>query len=196
MPADRRDFLRAGAALLLPAVACRTRQADAPTTLLPPPGARDLGHYRQTCIRCLRCAAACPVGALRGLARGVVERDLPSIDALNHACILCMKCTEVCPTDALTPLSSIAEMEARGLSPGTAAIDPGRCIKIRSHQRAGRPAICRICYDICPLRDEAIRLDGKTLEPQIHGRHCVGCGLCAELCPVQAITVARQEQPG
>jgi len=196
MTADRRDFLRAGAALLLPAAACHNRQRGEPKALLPPPGARGLEHFLQTCIRCLRCAAACPVGALRGLSTGVIERDLPTIDARNRACILCMKCTEVCPTDALTPLSSIAEMHGRGLSPGTAAIDNRRCIKISGRHGVGPPCICRICYDVCPLRDEAIRLDGKTLNPQIHARHCVGCGLCAQYCPVSAITVARQEQHG
>jgi ferredoxin-type protein NapG len=52
---------------------------------------------------------------------------------------------------------------------------------------------CSICADMCPYPDktdaiEMIYKNGKIF-PKINEK-CVGCGVCAELCPVSIISVA------
>ena len=52
---------------------------------------------------------------------------------------------------------------------------------------------CRHCLDDfeCP----ALSLDEATEQVVIDGRRCVGCGVCAQVCPAGAITAAAKEQP-
>jgi len=48
-----------------------------------------------------------------------------------------------------------------------------------------RQGWCEACYRICPLKDEAIT-QISMLRPEVHPDKCNGCGLCEEVCPVQA----------
>jgi Pyruvate/2-oxoacid:ferredoxin oxidoreductase delta subunit len=42
---------------------------------------------------------------------------------------------------------------------------------------------CGECYMFCPLRESAIKLEpGSFLAPIIFTEHCVGCGMCEEIC--------------
>ena len=42
---------------------------------------------------------------------------------------------------------------------------------------------CGECFMFCPLRNRAITLQpGSFLAPVIHVEHCVGCGMCEEIC--------------
>ena len=56
---------------------------------------------------------------------------------------------------------------------------------------------CTICADMCPYPDaiEAIEMVDDTLaggfRPQFNDK-CVGCGVCEELCPTNAITIKPQ----
>ena len=69
---------------------------------------------------------------------------------------------------------------------------------------------CEVCYRICPLIDEAIKIDFQALEgddihtkfiPTIDPHICTGCGLCVERCavsepyvPIRIVTCAEQEK--
>jgi pyruvate ferredoxin oxidoreductase delta subunit len=52
--------------------------------------------------------------------------------------------------------------------------------------RTGKPA-CFFCWLYCP--DGVV---SKTLLPQITLEYCKGCGICAEECPSQAITMVEE----
>lgn len=43
---------------------------------------------------------------------------------------------------------------------------------------------CRCCLSVCPQSCITIRADGRA---KIDAAHCLSCGRCAEVCPVQAI---------
>ncbi len=51
-----------------------------------------------------------------------------------------------------------------------------------------KPLFCqqcdsRDCYDVCPLQDEAIRIDSTSGAIYIDASDCIGCGLCVDACP-------------
>ena len=93
-----------------------------------------------------------------------------------------MKCPSVCPTGALDnsvkrPLE--AEM-------GIAVINQNSCLNFKYYKDEEKGVgpealLCSFCYDVCPLRDDAIVLENFIL-PVITDK-CVGCGVCVEKCP-------------
>lgn len=54
-----------------------------------------------------------------------------------------------------------------------AVIDISKCL-------AWGSGSCRICYLRCPLRDQAIVLEGD--KPAVVASACDGCGVCTEVC--------------
>jgi pyruvate ferredoxin oxidoreductase delta subunit len=58
-------------------------------------------------------------------------------------------------------------------------IDMSRCIPAKT----GKPA-CHLCWLLCP--DNVV---SKEIEPAIDLEYCKGCGICAQECPVQAISM-------
>ncbi|TYO95772.1 pyruvate ferredoxin oxidoreductase delta subunit [Geothermobacter ehrlichii] len=62
-------------------------------------------------------------------------------------------------------------------------IDYSRCTPARTGRHA-----CHLCWFYCP--DVAV---SKTIEPQFDLDYCKGCGICAEECPVGAITMVAEE---
>jgi Pyruvate/2-oxoacid:ferredoxin oxidoreductase delta subunit len=64
---------------------------------------------------------------------------------------------------------------------GLAIIDVASC-----YAAQGQP--CDYCVVRCPLGKEAIRLDVQRI-PVVDAAGCTGCGVCAYLCPGQAIHI-------
>lgn len=144
---------------------------------LRPPGARTEREFLSLCVHCGKCVEACGPGILK-LAGGFGRnRHTPYFDAASAPCELCMKCPPVCPTGALARECK----EMRDAAIGTAYILTSGC------HNYNNGVMCWTCYDRCPLRGEAIILkDGLT--PQITDK-CVGCGLCAHVCPQDSVVV-------
>jgi ferredoxin-type protein NapG len=95
-----------------------------------------------------------------------------------------MRCPPVCPTGALTPITS---REQAGM--GLAVIDKKRCLTFEGS------VFCKTCHEKCPLRGAAMIMD-MGLYPTVTDK-CVGCGVCENVCPVQAIvTLSRADLPG
>ena len=63
-------------------------------------------------------------------------------------------------------------------------IDEEECIPVRQN----RPS-CFLCWLYCP--DAVIN---KTIPVQIDLEYCKGCGICAQVCPVQAVTMVHEDE--
>jgi MauM/NapG family ferredoxin protein len=144
---------------------------------LRPPGARPEAAFAALCIRCGRCAAACPPRAIRpaGLDLGV-DAGTPVVVPREAPCLLCMLCPPACPTGALEAALS----DPRAVRMGRARVLEDRCF---AHQGV----LCRTCVDECPLEGEAIRQDA-ALRPIVTER-CVGCGVCEARCPAPEVAI-------
>jgi len=156
----------------------RSRSTCGPAAdcLLRPPGALNEDDFLAACIRCGQCVEACPVDALEfdtSLEAGR-DRGSPYVNARNIPCNLCeghddLKCIAACPTGALSPVADI-----RDIRMGTAVIDEDRCL-------AYNGTVCRACWHVCPLPNEAIRFDAM-LRVVVVEDACIGCGLCDHAC--------------
>ncbi len=175
---SRRFFLMASAmagamfALPRPARAIKFFKSPVTTNVLRPPGAVPEEIFPSKCIRCGRCVEVCPYKAIRPLdIREGIYAGTPLIFVEEIPCYLCMKCVEVCPTGTLRP---IQQKETRM---GLAVIDKHACMTWNEEL-----ALCRTCYNVCPFKEKAIKLN--ELRPVVIDDYCTGCGLCVHGCPV------------
>lgn len=180
----RRLFLLAagaGAGALL-GVAGRSARGSPQATRLRPPGAGEEADFLAACIRCGQCVSACPIDVLHLEGpEGVTSAGTPWFDSRTGPCNLCggeetMRCIEACPTTALTPVADVHDVTI-----GRAFLDEERCL-------ARNDVVCRTCWHVCPLPNEAVRL-GDDLKPKIKACHCVGCGLCDQACPTEPSSI-------
>jgi len=63
-------------------------------------------------------------------------------------------------------------------------IDEQKCLPAKQNKPA-----CFLCWLYCP---EAVI--SKTIPVQINLEYCKGCGICAQVCPVQAINMVSEEE--
>lgn len=185
--------------------------------LLRPPGALEEPDFLAACIRCYRCQDACEPGAIQFYteAQGYLAHT-PFVDPASKGCTLCMACGPACPTAALLPISDMSEANM-----GSVALREDLCLsykakRIRAEQSRlmqlgqsptestasdERRGPCGECYMFCPLRNRAIKLKpGSFLAPIVFTEHCVGCGMCEEICRTvvrgePAIRVVRTRRP-
>lgn len=185
--------------------------------LLRPPGALPEPDFLAACIRCYRCQDACEPGAIQFYVESHGEHfHTPYVDPAKAGCTLCMKCGPACPTGALLPLEDPAEVDM-----GSVELREDLCLSYKAksirqeqemlvqlgrkptesqaiHERRGP---CGECYMVCPLRNRAIKLEpGSFLAPLVFTEHCVGCGMCEEICRTivrgePAIRVLRTRSP-
>ena len=177
--------------------------------LIRPPGAVEEDKFLAGCIRCCRCQDACQRGAIQFFSE--VHGELyhtPYVDPAIVACNVCMKCTRVCPTNVLRPMEieEKAEVDMAGVE-----LNVDGCLSYKAEARYDQRAAnwetrlspsleavelpdasgdtlvrcgpCGECYMVCPLKEKAItRKAGEFFSPVIHVEHCIGCGLCEEIC--------------
>jgi MauM/NapG family ferredoxin protein len=151
---------------------------DAPgeTVQTRPPGAAEERELVAACIRCGRCVEVCPYKAI-SLAPWTAWRryGTPVLTPRDAPCELCMKCGDVCPTRALAPVPK----QQAGM--GIARVVEADCLAFQG-------TVCGLCYKRCPLKDDAIQLDGR-LRPHITEDACVGCGVCLHVCPADTLAI-------
>lgn len=187
----RRQFLQSGvAAPIVLAISTGlmvvpfTRSAEGREFLLRPPGALEEKKFLGACVKCGKCAQACPYNAVRmaGAEHGV-SIGTPYIIAREEPCQLCpdLPCAKACPSGALDKrLDDIEQVRM-----GTAVIvDRENCLSLRGLR-------CEVCYRNCPLIDKAITIEARhnertgmhsIMEPVVHRAKCVGCGICEKSC--------------
>ncbi len=195
---SRRQFLRSlcGGALsvagwLALGGAWTASGSDGPSEALRPPGALPEEDFLATCIRCGRCADACPNRAIvafteesgRHLAAQPRpgERGTPVILPRRQGCILCngaagdeLLCAAACPSGALQPVKKTAAAIQAQVDMGTAEVDRTLCYSYNGSS-------CGACVRACPFEGQALRA-GLWEKPLLDPALCVGCGLCERAC--------------
>lgn len=162
------------AAGVLVATGFSVRAFALPGEQLRPPGAQDEARLWSRCIRCDRCRAACPTGAIGvGQVRdGAMNARLPQMDFRSGWCDMCggdYRCAAACPTGA------IGGFDAARDKIGVAVVDPQVC------QLYGASAHCSTpCVDACAY--EAIGIDSYG-RLEVDESRCNGCGACEAVCP-------------
>lgn len=160
------------------------RPAHARNFYLRPPGAIEEKRFLAACVKCGKCAQACPYKSiLMAGGEAGVGIGTPYIVPRENPCYLCpdLPCIKACPTGALS--KSVTDVEKVRM--GTAVIiDREGCLSIRGLR-------CEVCYRQCPLIDKAITIESRhnqrtgehtIMEPVIHKDKCVGCGICEKVC--------------
>ncbi|WP_201219749.1 ferredoxin-type protein NapG [Halochromatium roseum] len=188
---NRRDFVfdslrtAAGVGLLgLGLGLYSQRAASLPAWALRPPGAQPEDDFNGACIRCGLCVRDCPFDMLH-LAR--LGQDIPTgtpyFVAREAGCEMCedIPCVAACPSNALDHGLTDINKADMGLA---IVSDQDACIAFQGQR-------CEVCFDICPIRGDAITLETQYHErsgqqalliPVVHAETCTGCGKCEEAC--------------
>ena len=143
---------------------------------LRPPGARSEKEFLSRCLQCGQCAQVCIFDCIK-MRTGFnpFMAGTPEINPKESPCYLCMRCSAICPSDALH------DIPIEEVNMGFAELNRDKCYTWTG------TLLCRSCYERCPIKWRAMRLD-KGEYPVIT-EECAGCGLCEHVCPVDAIVI-------
>ncbi|MGE4357123.1 MAG: 4Fe-4S dicluster domain-containing protein, partial [Candidatus Omnitrophota bacterium] len=162
------------------------------STLIRPPGALAEKDFLNQCIRCQACIKNCPTQFLQPslFEMGILGLFTPYGNGKVGYCKYdCNLCGAVCPTGAIRNLTL---SEKQSFKIATAFIDKKRCLAY------SKGIVCLACYNNCPLQDKAIvtvEIDRGLYGPKIIPDKCLGCGLCENICPAQAISTRNTKMP-
>ncbi|MCP4070619.1 MAG: ferredoxin-type protein NapG [Hyphomicrobiales bacterium] len=170
-----------------------TRAASSlPAMSIRPPGALPEDKFLAACIRCGLCVRDCPYQILELAKLGTDNpaTGTPFFTARKAPCEMCedIPCIPACPTGALDHhLTNINEARM-GLA---VVIDQESCIAFQGLR-------CEVCYNVCPVRKDALRLEirpnkrsGKhaLFVPVVSSDACTGCGLCERACILEEAAI-------
>jgi ferredoxin-type protein NapG len=188
------DTLRTATAVGLVAVSLGVYQRQAralPSVAIRPPGAGPEQAFQAACIRCGLCVRDCPYDTLKLAELGdAVALGTPYFHARDVPCEMCddIPCVRACPTGALDPMLTDIETARMGLA---VVVDQEACIAYQGLR-------CEVCFNVCPVRGEAITLDyqhndrsGKhaLFIPVVHSGDCTGCGKCEKACILEEAAI-------
>lgn len=184
---NRRQFFRNTWAVVVPTAGtawlAAPRTGEGRQAPVRPPGALPEDEFLSRCIRCLRCAEACPNNAIlpSDASAGADREGTPWIQPRRQACMLCLErpvahlpCTEACPSGALELIRRDPEEIQAKVAMGKAELDTKLCYSYNNWT-------CGACYRACPFPEKAMTL-GLWERPEVIAEGCVGCGLCERSC--------------
>lgn len=196
--AARRRFLTdtlrtaVGVGLVAMTLGVYQRQARAlPATAIRPPGVADETSFQAACIRCGLCVRDCPYDTLKLAQLGdAVALGTPYFEARDIPCEMCddIPCVRACPTGALDPALTEINDARMGLA---VVVDQEACIAFQGLR-------CEVCFNVCPIRGEAISLDYQHNDrsgrhalfiPIVHSQACTGCGKCEKACILEEAAI-------
>lgn len=195
---NRRQFLgnmlktACGVGLMGVGLGMYSKQASSlPALAIRPPGALPEDEFLGACIRCGLCVRDCPYDILvLGQLGDDVPTGTPYFTARTGPCEMCedIPCIPVCPTNALDHKLTDINEARMGLA---VLVDQETCIAFLGLR-------CEVCYNVCPVRGEAITLQyehnkrsGKHARfiPIVHSSGCTGCGLCEKACILEEAAI-------
>ncbi|MCS7121112.1 MAG: 4Fe-4S binding protein [Archaeoglobaceae archaeon] len=150
----------------------------------------------EKCVSCFRCAQICPANAIQMEAH---SKPYPSIDYTK--CIFCHFCIESCPTGSLNS-SKIHDVAFRKME--EMVVSANMMVKLPRILKEEKFTVDVIVKDkywkllrkkemddlsIPPIKVEVPKKIVTCAEPE----SCLGCRLCANVCPREAITVKEIE---
>lgn len=162
-----------------------------PAMAIRPPGALPEDEFLGACIRCGLCVRDCPYDILKlGQLGDDVPTGTPYFTSRTGPCEMCVDipCIPVCPTNALDHSLTEIKDARMGLA---VLVDQESCIAFLGLR-------CEVCFNICPIRGEAISLEyqhndrsGKhaLFIPVVHSDACTGCGLCEKACILEEAAI-------
>jgi ferredoxin-type protein NapG len=171
-PLDRRSFFSQGLTRALREIVGAVEQKVVQSQYVRPPGALPEAAFLAACTRCGACADVCPVHAITKLPpKAGLAAGTPTLEVGVTACLMCetMPCAAACPTPAL----DVPPWGWRDVQMAKVVIDESRCITYRDVE-------CGICARVCPVGEDALRMDERG-RPVI-GAACTGCGQCLNAC--------------
>lgn len=196
--AGRRRFLgdslriACGVGLAMFGLGALQQQARAlPAGALRPPGVAGEADFQAACIRCGLCVRDCPFDTLKlAQPQDPVATGTPYFTARDIPCEMCedIPCVKACPTGALDPQLTAIDEARMGLA---TLVDQEACIAFQGLR-------CEVCFNVCPVRGEAITLDmlhnprsGKhaLFIPVVHSDACTGCGKCEKACILEQAAI-------
>ncbi|WP_170000212.1 4Fe-4S dicluster domain-containing protein [Campylobacter sp. RM9328] len=182
---------------------------------LRPPGA--VKNFEALCIKCGQCVQVCPYHSINllDITQGY-SNGTSYISPNDRGCYLCdlFPCVLACPSGALDHHTTRISDVLMGIA---VLGDVNSCLAYKNEninqngvlkmferktynerEEALKETIkqrvdneCDLCVRLCPVGDEAIAMrrtkDGANL-PDIKEK-CVGCGVCAEVCLAQIISI-------
>ena len=145
-----------------------------------PPGAVAEDRFLELCARCGSCVRACPGLVIRKAAPeyGARLEGSPMLLPAEDPCLFCegLPCAAACGTGALVPPPAGSRARI-----GLAVVDAARCF-------SGQGQPCAHCVKACPARPRAVSVPAGS-SALVDAAACLGCGVCAQGCPADAITI-------
>lgn len=187
---DRRSFFRSAFEKTSKKViekADKKAQQAAQHWIRPPYAIGEL-DFLLACTRCDACIEACEYDVIFPLASrlGIKVAGTPALDLGNKGCHLCSDwpCVTVCEPKALKLPEPEKDNPIEWPKLAMASINTSTCFPYSGPE-------CGAC-DICPV-PKALIWDQQR--PVIDPEHCVGCGLCREVCVVDPSSIEIKTRP-
>ncbi len=167
-------------------------QAQAlPAWAIRPPGALAEDDFLAACLRCGLCVQDCPYDTLK-LADLLdpIALGTPYFVARNTPCEMCedIPCVVACPSGALDKALDNIDDARMGLA---VIVDQENCLAYRGLR-------CEVCFNVCPLQGDAIKLQMQSnprktgharFIPMTYADVCTGCGKCEEVCVLEEAAI-------